>query len=106
MAKPTIEYDANLSTYWVHWNKVRGQTLLGRSELQPWIDALIDGTCGKGKQVRTVNFVFKDEAAAAYNHDSLKFARINTFLADKPPRPFSPAGGGPAFDVRQDAGIK
>lgn len=90
---------------WVHWPDLTGQVLLGRDKLQPYIDALIDRVGPDGKAVSAVNFVFAEHDAAAYNHDSLAFARIGVYTDGEPPQAFSSAHGDPGFSVREDGGI-
>ncbi len=93
------------SVLWVHWPQLQGQTLIGRKDTQPFVDSLIDGVGPDGKTVTEVNFVFSDHAVAAYNCDSLAFARIGVFMAGDPPTKFDPDTPDPGFSVREDAGI-
>lgn len=101
---PRTEYDKDTQILWVHWTETKGQTLLHRAELQPYIDAMIDGVSARGEKVKEVRAVFYEHDAAAYNRDNLAFARIGTWMAGDPPTKFA-AHGTPEFDVREDGGI-
>jgi hypothetical protein len=90
---------------WVFWRGLSGQTLIGRRDLQPWIDALIDGVGPDGIPVKKVNFVFGDRDCASYNFDNLSFARVGVFLDGDPPTAFESKSGTPSFSVREDSGI-
>ena len=90
---------------WVEWTQLSGQRLIERSELQPWIDALIDGVGPDGVALKKVNFLFKDAICAAYNFDNLSFARIGVFMDGDPPVAFESSAGVPSFSVREDGGI-
>jgi hypothetical protein len=102
---PTSKHDPKTLKLWVRWPELVGRTLLGKKELRPWLDALLDGRGPGGEVVKGVEFVFSDVDAAEYNHDSLAFARIGVWLEGEPPTRFVPAGGGPRFEVREDGGI-
>ncbi len=91
-------------TIWVYWTEYSGQRLITRQELQPWIDAMIDGVGPDGVEVGAVNFVFSDVACATYNHDSLSFARVQVYLDGDPPRRLNPDGA-PTFEAREDFGM-
>jgi hypothetical protein len=102
---PKINYDNDSRTLWVHWPEAKGETLLQRAELQPFVDALIDGVDARGRSVKAVEVVFYDQEAAAYNKDSLAFSRMGTWMNGDPPTRYTGAGDAPDFDVREDAGI-
>jgi hypothetical protein len=102
---PRIDYNSDTRTLWVHWPEAKGEQLLHRAELQPFVDALIDGVDARGRAVKAVEVVFSDARAAAYNRDNLSFSRIGTWMDGDPPRRFSDGAPEPAFDVREDAGI-
>lgn len=104
MAKPRREYDALGQILWVHWSSLRGQALIARDQLQPFIDILLDGRIDDGP-IQAIRFVFEDRAAAEYNHDSLKFVRVETWLAEgKDRKPLKPASS-PSFSTREDFGM-
>ena len=103
MTPDKIEYDSDASVLWIHWPKADGDTLLARDEIGPFAAALMQGR-HDGRPIAAVHFVFYDEGAAAYNRDSLSFARIATFLAGDPPRRYR-QGEEPAFEVREDGGM-
>ena len=90
---------------WVYWRDLRGQRLIERRELQPWIEALIDKVGPDGGVLGAVNFVFSDRACAAYNHDNLAFARVGVYMDGEPPERYEASGGTPSFDIREDGGI-
>ncbi|MEO1270953.1 MAG: hypothetical protein AAFX99_22930 [Myxococcota bacterium] len=99
------EYDRGTKTLWVYWTDLKGQRLINRDELQPYIEMLKNGENGPDP-IKAVNFVFEDEGTARYNHDSLKFARVATWLLHSGVRrPLNPEDA-PDFDVREDFGIR
>lgn len=104
MSDPRREYDPKDQILWVHWPTLTGRTLLTRAQLQPFIDLLIDKNHAPGP-LRAIRFLFTDPEAAAHNHDSLKFARIETFLQSGAERaPLQPRTA-PSFSVRDDFGL-
>jgi len=97
-------YDPQRAILWVHWPDLTGQTLIGRPDLQPFIDILLGHASADGP-VKAIRFVLYDQVTADYNHDSLKFVRIETWLDhDGTPRALRKKDA-PSFDVRQDFGI-
>ncbi len=102
---PKTEYQISSQTIWVHWPEAKGQTLLQRAELQPFLDSIIDGVDTKGRPVKEVRVVFSDKEAASYNKDSLAFSRMSTWMAGSPPTPFVDGTPDAAFETREDAGI-
>lgn len=104
MSNPRREYDPQDQILWVHWPALQGRARVTREQLQPFIDLLIDKNHPDGP-LRAIRFLFQDREAAAYNHDSLKFARIETFIEEAGRRiPLQP-GSSPSFSVREDFGI-
>lgn len=98
------QYDAGRQILWVHWPDLRGRTLIARNELQPYIDILLGEGQADGP-VKAIRFVLYDRETASYNHDSLKFVRIETFLdEDGTPKAWRPRDA-PSFDTREDFGI-
>ena len=105
MSNRKSEYDRNSETLWVDWTDVSGQHLIDREALRPFVEILRDGQQGPDP-VSKVNFVFEDEGCARYNHDSLKFSRIGTWLLHSGVRRPLNAANSPDFDVREDFGMK
>ena len=100
------EYDSESKTIWVDCKSVVGQTLIGRDELQPYIEILTGRATVLPGPVDAVKFVFADTAAARYNRDSLSFARIRTYLVEDGIRKPLDMEGEPDFEAREDFGIE
>jgi hypothetical protein len=82
-------------------------TLIGKDDLQPFVEILTGRATALPGPVDAVNFVFADTRAARYNRDSLSFARIGTYLVDKDGvRAPLDMEGEPEFEAREDFGIK
>lgn len=98
-------YEDAVRTIWIDCSAVRGETLIGRADLQLFIDILGRKVEAKEGPVEAVNCVFSDPAAARYNRDSLSFARIGTYVSRDGTRAPLEFGDAPSFEAREDFGI-
>lgn len=104
----TAFYDEDQKTLWVTRRFFQPRSRVSRDEVMHWVQFLQDeARTEDGRPVEQVNYLFVDEETAAYNYQTLSFARIGVFYKDGGNRiPYVPEDGPQQYDVRSDFGLE
>lgn len=106
MSEADVRYDEDTETIWVAHDFREQETLVPNEELRKWMSVVQKGETEDGRSVEEVNYIFADEANAAYNHQALSYGNIGTYVGTHDDRePYEPEEGTPEFDTKKDFGI-
>lgn len=107
MPDADVRYDEDTETIWVAYDFQDAETLVPNEELRTWMAVVQEGETEDGRSVQEVNYIFADEASAAYNHQALSYGNIGTYVGTHGDcEPHEPDEGTPDFDTEKDFGIE
>ena len=100
-------YDPHTETLWIPRRFFTSGSRVPKDEILHWVRAFKRGaTTEDGRPIRSVKYLFMDEATAAHNHQALSYARIGVYYQEGGNRlPYVPPNGEIQYDVRSDVGI-
>jgi len=109
MSKPEAEvrYDEDTETVWVAYDFREPETLVPNEQLREWISVVQKGETEDGRSVAEVNYVFAEEASAAYNYQALAYGDIGTYVGTlEDCEPYESDEDAPDFETKKDFGIE
>ncbi len=103
MSEERVEYDSDKQLIRVYRTFSKPKTLVPKKELRRWGKVIEQGEDDQGRPVDRVRYVFDNEETARYNHQSVAFNGLETYVDSDGSE--QPVDDDPDFSVREDFGI-